>query len=372
MMIHRFALTTLAAAAMLSGSVHAATTPLTGLEVLQQFSQVTLGSATSTTETIGRAWIGGTVAGGQYAMSSSLPASSYAGLTVIGSASGFRGGYNGVNIGGSASNGDVQHSVGASFVGGNSANTNYQNPTYITGTITNGNLNGGGHVGLLGDSASHVNGSGLSSASQTLIATNTEAATSTNFATVLGGLSTDLSKLQGNSSVEFNSQGVVFNAVSNNGVAVFDLTALAHPGGSDLTQLDDLVFAASSITFNLNGATSVIINTDNTSISTAANFKDPTVVGSSLIWNMYKAGSVSIGTEWGGSVLAIGASFTNGNSIDGGVYSASITQRGEIHQYNYSGAIPTAVPEADTYAMLLAGLGLMGFIARRRKQAAAR
>jgi hypothetical protein len=28
------------------------------------------------------------------------------------------------------------------------------------------------------------------------------------------------------------------------------------------------------------------------------------------------------------------------------------------------------VPEPETYAMLLAGLGLMGFVARRRKQSA--
>jgi len=38
----------------------------------------------------------------------------------------------------------------------------------------------------------------------------------------------------------------------------------------------------------------------------------------------------------------------------------------------YGGAIPTlAVPEPETYAMLLAGLGMLGFIARRRKQNAA-
>lgn len=37
---------------------------------------------------------------------------------------------------------------------------------------------------------------------------------------------------------------------------------------------------------------------------------------------------------------------------------------------SYSGNISLkAVPEADTYAMMLAGLGLVGFVARRRKQA---
>lgn len=40
---------------------------------------------------------------------------------------------------------------------------------------------------------------------------------------------------------------------------------------------------------------------------------------------------------------------------------------------NYSGSVTVAaaVPEPETYAMLLAGLGLMGGIARRRKQATA-
>lgn len=39
---------------------------------------------------------------------------------------------------------------------------------------------------------------------------------------------------------------------------------------------------------------------------------------------------------------------------------------------NYTGSVTiAAVPEPETYAMLLAGLGLMGGIARRRKQAQA-
>jgi hypothetical protein len=38
--------------------------------------------------------------------------------------------------------------------------------------------------------------------------------------------------------------------------------------------------------------------------------------------------------------------------------------------WQVAGATVTAVPEPETYAMLLAGLGVMGAIARRRKQAA--
>jgi choice-of-anchor A domain-containing protein len=369
------ALTAAVLALVLASSAHAApTAPLTGLQVLQQFNQVSLGNAQSSSETIGRAWVGGNVNGGQYSMSSTLPTSNYAGLTVLGNASNnFHGESMGVVINGNATNGVVK-GAGASYVGGNSKGVNYDNQAQIVGSLA-GNLNKGGSAGSLADSGSHVNGA-MTQASANYIATTRAASSSTNFGTVLGDMSTSLSHVKGNSVVTFDSQGAIFNAKPVNGVAVFDLTALANPLNlSDKRQLDDLVFGSSSIKFNLNGATTVIINSDNKSISTNANFSNAQALGSKLLWNLYDATSVSIGTQWGGSVLATDASFTNRNSIEGGVYAASFLQSGEIHQVAFGGVIPVAaVPEPETYAMLMAGLGLVGFMSRRsrrRKQRAA-
>jgi hypothetical protein len=59
------------------------------------------------------------------------------------------------------------------------------------------------------------------------------------------------------------------------------------------------------------------------------------------------------------------AAFSNGNNIEGGVFVDSLVQRGEIHLQPFDGQIPP-VPEPETYAMLLAGLGFLGVISRRR------
>jgi hypothetical protein len=42
---------------------------------------------------------------------------------------------------------------------------------------------------------------------------------------------------------------------------------------------------------------------------------------------------------------------------------------GQVVSFGYNFTFATAVPEPETYAMMLAGLGLIGFAARRRKQA---
>ncbi|MDP3818946.1 MAG: FxDxF family PEP-CTERM protein [Methylotenera sp.] len=66
-------------------------------------------------------------------------------------------------------------------------------------------------------------------------------------------------------------------------------------------------------------------------------------------------GDQSVGSYW---------NFTAGNSGD---YFNSVVLRSASNAFETDNHAVLAVPEPETYAMMLAGLGLMGFVARRRK-----
>jgi len=357
------------AAAVLSGAVHAAVTPLTSTQMLQQFNVVVSGNLDSTSHVDGRSYVGGNAVGGDYVQHvNDTPASAYAGLTVRGDLS------NNVHVnglgavvGGNVSGTNVN--VGQTYVGGSASNSSFSGDVWINGAASNINFGSTIHA----DSYSGINLNGkVLNATTPVMDSTLAASTSTNFSSVMKGLSTQLSGMHASdhTSVDFSNDDhqVTFNytGAATNGVLVFDLTSL-----------DTRIFSSTTtdISFNLGGASTVIFNTNDKSLSLMANFNQAQSLGSKLIWNFAGADtSVTVGRTFGGQVLVADGAFSNvgGANVEGGVFAKSLVQRGEIHLQSFSGTIPSAVPEADTYAMLLAGLGLVGFIGRRRKAAAAR
>ena len=313
--------------------------PLTGAQVLNQFNLVTIGNTLSNSQHVdGRSFIGGSLSGGVFDQhAADTPASSYAGLTVLGNAQNVIVDNFGAVIGGNLTNSTINS--GSSAVLGNASGVNFNGPAYVAGTINGVNFNGGQNAALATGAAA-------------------VAATSTNMGTVLTSLSSQLSQLSSTgSTVSLNYGKATFNALANgSGLAVFDLTSI-----------DTAVFSANEFEFNLNGASTVVFNSDNTSANISANFLGGSAqaIGSKSIWNFYAATSLTINYQWGGSVLAPMASFSNGNNIEGGVYVNTLTQNGEIHLQTFTGQI-AAVPEPETYALMLTGLGLMGVMVRRR------
>ena len=290
------------------------------VSTLDQLNLIVFGSATSSSEVQGRAVIGGSLSGtsNYFIDGTSAPASSYTALTVGGSL----GGTVNVNDGGSV------------VVAGSA------------GTI---NLNGtGGSARIGGSFAGNHNGNELAGQTGLVIPS---------FQASALGVSGSLDQQAANSTLTLvNQNSNLFTAHPNaQGVAVFDIT------GAQLQAADP--------TFVLNGATSVIINVDATSLVLSRNFNDA-ALGPDLLWNFYDARQLTFGTEFGGTILAPLAAVTNNNAIDGTLVASSLTQNGEVHLDPYTGILPTTVPEPSALWLFAVGFaGFLGVRSRHRRRA---
>jgi len=86
-----------------------------------------------------------------------------------------------------------------------------------------------------------------------------------------------------------------------------------------------------------------------------------------VLYNLNDATTVNVGTFVYGSVLANAANLIGTGHLEGNIIAQSMTGKVEIGYEPFSGRLPTSpVPEPESWAMLLAGLGVAGWMARRR------
>jgi len=181
--------------------------------------------------------------------------------------------------------------------------------------------------------------------------------------------STNLSKLAATGTVSTTPWGGMTLTGSGNhkGVEVFNIS------GSDLSKINNFSFSGldnnSTLIINVSGANAIGFNQNGVSLDGFSHYN--------VLYNFYQSTSLniqSVGVE--GNILAPLANVTGGNGhIDGQVVVGNWASNVQVNANSFFkpinvpayGASP--VPEPETYAMLLAGLALVGVTARRKQRA---
>jgi len=281
-----------------------------GASAINDWNLIVRHNLTTSSEVEGRTIVGGNISGTSNYGTKLLPASNYVNVDSL-------------VIGGSIASNNYQVNSGRARLFGSKGSANF-------------NMNGGGAL-IQND------------ASVTSIVNNA-------WADVVNA-SSYCSSLAATNTVTLPSgqpAGVTFNSVLGpGGVAVFNVN------GNALFQ-SNLV---QSMTINLNGASTVVINVAGTNI----NYNGGNMVGgfnvpnaSKIIWNFFEATNLSINRSFFGAILAPNATLTNSTAIEGSVFTDTFIQDGEVHLPNFNGNIPAPS------ALALAGLGMVVATRRRR------
>jgi hypothetical protein len=160
----------------------------------------------------------------------------------------------------------------------------------------------------------------------------------------------------------------------------FDVVAVGPVFGADKTGLD-----FGNVEAGATGHGSIAIINSSTDYGYGDSLTGLTLLGANFTGahaslfslDSFMAGTVLSTMEW----MNLDFSFSPTMGLAAGTYFADLTLRtdegsyfggaGKSYTFHLSGTVPAhtaPIPEPETYAMLLAGLGLVGFVARRRRQ----
>ncbi|CAN0450483.1 unnamed protein product, partial [Discosporangium mesarthrocarpum] len=299
----------------------AAADPMSAGDVLEQYNLVVLGSATSTSSVEGRAFIGGSLHGGDYVTRTNFAASDYDELIVGGALTG------NINVN---NGGDV--TVGGS--GSGVLNMNGGSVGSRTATF------GGAYAGVFNMGTKIENqGAGVAIP---------------DFGSLMIDLSGALAGMAGTDTASVSGNKAIFSPTTT-GTAVFDIADGAGFFG-----------AINEIELSLGTADMIIVNVAGSSLNLEDNFLGgPFAAASHVVWNFHEATDLTLSRQFFGTVLAPFAAVTNYSAVEGSLVAGSLTQRAQVHLQPVDlPTVPTNitdVPEAGALAIL--GLGLVSLAA---------
>ena len=173
--------------------------------------------------------------------------------------------------------------------------------------------------------------------------------------TQLTARSNNLASQTANGTVEFKWGGVYLTGDNQSDTQVFNINS------NQLANLSlENVKAGAKVLVNVTG------NYDSVQFSGGQTGQWETL-RDRVIFNVTNAREVNVNTFLWGSILANSANIVGHGHLEGNLVAKSISSNLEIG-YEPS---PPAVPEPETWAMLGAGLGLLGFMKRRKTKQAA-
>jgi choice-of-anchor A domain-containing protein len=222
--------------------------------------------------------------------------------------------------------------------------------TFSSGSVKNGNIDVAGTrtTSSFGFSGAYSNSSPVDFASER---------------TYLQNLSLSLNSLGNTGTASYQYSGLQLTASNSTDAQIFDID------GSLFNSRNNTTFSGFA-----NGQTIILNISGNSLRFDGGTGNDFGKYGFNVIYNFYEATSLNTGSGATGSILAPLADITGGyTAINGNVIGKSwntntqVNVKGMFQATEVAGLPVSAVPEPESYAMLLAGLGIVGLLARRRQ-----